>query len=206
MKTERSIYLIFITILVALNIYILYKYKHHKIEPEVKSISENPDIQVDTALYYNIFDIANASDNTKIDSNVILTTYTGNTLELFEVINNFPSLIFDFKHINCKTCFEDEMTRIINFSREIGTDNVIFISAFKNKREQYVLENKYGINVYDIGDKGLGLPIENEYCPFIFLLDSNYIADSFYVPTKEFYHMGNIYYNILYNKYFINRD
>lgn len=204
MKTEKLTYRFIILTLVALNVFILYKYNHDK-----NAYPANDDVNTennlyDTTLFHEIYDVAIESNGIKIDKNLTFTTCSDKILTLNELINSSPILVFDFKHISCKTCFEDEMVRIINVSNEIGHDNVIFVSEFKNRREQYVLEKKYGIKIFNIGEKQFGLPIENEYYPFIFIIDSNFIAKDVYVPTSEFFSLGNIYFSIIYEKYFRN--
>ncbi len=142
------------------------------------------------------------SNGIPVDKEAQLETSFEDVVSIKDIINNSPKLIFNFKNISCKTCFEDEMERLISLSDKIGKDNIIFISKFTNIREQYVLEKKYGITILNIDNDSLGLPIEKKYYPFIFVIDNNLVAKDFYIPTTEFYFLGDIYYDIILDKYF----
>ena len=203
MKKELLLYRILVLVLITLNAFLLYKHTCNKDTRVDDAYADDDRNTYDSTLFHDIYDAAMISNGIKVDKNLTFISSTDKKITLNEIMKTTSLiLVFDFNHINCKTCFEDEMLRIIDVSKEIGQNKVIFVSEFENQREQYVLEKKYGIKILSIGNNQFGLPIENEYYPFVFTIDSSFIAKDVYIPTKEFFSMGDIYYNIVYNKYF----
>jgi len=208
MKNTNLIYKLIILVLLILNIFILYNCYQYKTKNSITTNNNTNDIKnnsnspSDTVLLNDIFNVAAQSDGMKVNKFMSLSSISGKNISLQKLLNEEPKLIFDFTHISCKTCFGEEMLRILDFSEIIGKNKVIFVSEFQSEREQYVLEKKYNINIYNKNNKEFGLLIEKKYYPFIFVIDTNYTAQGIYVPTTQFYSLGNIYYNIIYDKYF----
>lgn len=202
MKKEISIYKLLLIVLVILNLFLLFKVYNESTKESITISNELSSVSYDSILFQDIFDAAIKSNGIKLNRNLEFTSSTDQKITLDKVVNNSTVLVFDFKHISCKTCFEDEMIRIIEVSKDIGINNVIFVSEFTNNRKHYVLEKKYGIKIYNLTNNYFGLPIEKGNYPFIFVIDSNFMAKDFYIPTQAFFNMGNIYYSIIYDKYF----
>ena len=201
---NKRIYIFLILFLLGINIFLLYSYKqlkNRKSNPEVL-LTKNENDEPNNVLLTELTGIQYESNGTLIDGNAQLITSLEEVVSIKDIINHSPKLVFNFKNISCKTCFEDEMDRLISLSDKIGKDNIIFISKFTNIREQYVLEKKYDITILNMDNDSLGLPIEKKYYPFIFIIDKNLVAKDFYIPTTEFYFLGDNYYDIIFNKYF----
>jgi len=212
MKNSTIIYKLIILILAILNVFqafLVYQFKNNSDHSVKKSFTADviDSLSVnDTVLLNEIFEIAERSSDKKINTNVRLLTSYGDTLSLSELLGDKAKLVFDFEHIGCKTCFDQEMNRIINYSGIIGQDNIIYISKYQSKREWVVLEKKYGISIYSKEVEKFGLPVEDGYYPYIFVIDDNAKSQGLYIPTTLFYSMGNLYYSIVYNKYFNPSD
>jgi hypothetical protein len=202
MKKEISTYKVLIFILVLLNAFLLYRVYNISNEKATLTIKDSKPNNYDSILFHQVYDAAIKSNGLKINTNLELTNSSDETIKISTLIKGSAVLVFDFKYVSCKTCFEDEMTRIVEMSKDFGVNNIILVSEFSSIREQYVLEKKYGINIYNIKNNSFGLPIEKEQFPFIFILDSDYTAKDFYVPTQQFFSMGNIFYKIVFEKYF----
>lgn len=204
MKKFRFIFYVLIGLLVALNIYIIYQYKQclkQKNTQAVLSKQTESKTEHKNDLRLEIDNAVNRSNDLRIN-NIMCTSSDNNISEIKDLIAADSKLIFDFRNVNCNTCLEDEMIRLRIVGDKIGHNNIIYIAKFNNQRSQLVFEQKHLVEVYNIDDNVLGLPVENLHTPFVFVVDSSLIAKNIYVPIKEFFALGNIYYDLVYEKYF----
>jgi len=202
MKKEITIYKVLIMLLVVANVYLLLKESNYFSTERAVVNNEVQPKSYDSILFNEIYDAAIESNGRQINTHIELTNTDEKNISLENLVKSSSILVFDFKYISCKTCFEDEIERIVNLSDDFGKDNIILVSEFENIREQYVIEKKYGLRVFNIGSNEFGLPIEAGHYPFVFVIDSNFVAKDFYIPTQQFFSMGNIFYKIVFEKYF----
>lgn len=202
-----------ITSLLVLNVFVAIEFFQYIYENKTavmdtgiqKTIDYNVDN--DTILLNEIIEVSARSSEKEINTNLELTDFKGETKKLTELLNGRAKLVFDFEKINCNTCFEKEMSRILKFLNLIGRNNVIFIGNPESNREHNVLEKKYGISIYKKKEsERFGIPVEDGYYPFICVIDSAGVTKGLYIPTTKFYSMGNAFYSIIYMNYFMNES
>jgi hypothetical protein len=202
MKKETTIYRLIIVLLIIANIYLIFS--KNKLSTNFSKFVENKQNEnsYEGTLFSELYEAAIESNGILINKDIELFNVQNETIKLENLVKQHSIVVFDFTHISCKTCFEDELNRIVKLSDDFGKENIILISDFSSIREQYVIENQYGLKAFDKQDNEFGLPIEHEQYPYIYIIDTNCIARDFYIPTQQFFSLGNIYYKIIYEKYF----
>lgn len=143
------------------------------------------------------------SDGSRINPDLKIISPNGDTIQLVSLLST-PKLFINYKNISCKVCFDDEIERLKVFSTIIGKENIIFLNDFINIREQLVLTKEHGFNFYDIDDRSLNLPLDDEFYPYFVIINESWEAEDFYIPSVDYFDLGDIYLNKIVFKYFSN--
>lgn len=196
-------YYIFGTIilfLILLNLVLLYRL--NDINHSRNFITNNVEDETNIGLLEDIYKAQIESNGFQISNTVKFKNSQNETKYLIDILSNGPKLFFNYTNYSCKTCVDEELLRLESLKPLIGDSNIICIASFESSRQRYVLYNKYGIEFYSIEDEGFGLPIDSKLFPYIFVADTTMLVSNIYIPTKDFYNLGDIYYTEVIARYF----
>jgi len=131
-------------------------------------------ITVDSATNLKLETASKESAGILIDTSVILLTSKNKKIKLSKLLKSPPKLIFSFEYRNCNECIERELNMLKAISKDFKPDKIIYLSNFENIREQKIFEKDNEIEVLNLKNSRLGLPIEGLEYPFLFVVDTNY--------------------------------
>lgn len=135
------------------------------------------------------------SEGKKITSTIKLFDNQGKQIDLKDILNDSPKLIFRFSQMDCKACIDEEFDRIKRLSKQIGINNVLIITDYENPRNLrlFIKMNLIDVAVYNCEKFDL-LIEERGLSPYVFLLSKegytqkvHYLDKSSVESTKEFY-------------------
>jgi len=137
------------------------------------------------------------SEQQVIDKNIRLESINGEELLLQDIITDKSKLIFMFSELNCISCYEKIINDLNRHINVIGKENVLILAYYSNPRELYAFMrvNQIKCKVYNIESKSLGLMIDNENIPYLFLLDSSFKTNFMFIPDKKYTKLTEAYLN-----------
>lgn len=116
---------------------------------------------------------------------------------LSELIEEPFSLIFYFEESHCRTCIEEELSRMNEYFGDSEKNNILILISGMNERNVKYLKKSNQINfgVYQIEPNKLKLPINKFGIPFLFVLSPNGKVHSLFIPELYEKEFSNNYYS-----------
>lgn len=114
-----------------------------------------------------------------------LTFFGNDTLKLQKLLCriNSETLVYRFSGYYCDACNQFVIKKIKQYFVDFATsDRILFIGSDIDPRLKV---GSYGKNILSLLDSKLGLPIEDENIPFLFLLDKNGKIKMTFIPDKS---------------------
>lgn len=171
------------------------------IEEELKSDS----IRLSLTKYYHTNNVENSllNNNIRLDKRLKLTGIDNIDINLKTLIVSGPKLIVRSNETGCSACIENELKKIEKFGKIIGDTNIIVITTHSNIRKSIVFKQTNNITFKILTCRDLGLPFEKiSQKPFLFMLDSNFTTQSFFIPEMSEAEVSQAYYAAIYKRYF----
>jgi hypothetical protein len=155
--------------------------------------------QVDMQL--NRYQISNCYANDYIELKNSILYYKGDKVTLQNVINTRPVLILRFSIFNCPACVNFAFDQLREHFGDFVSDNrIVFIYDDVNMR---VSESMFGKIPYVSKEKDvLGLSLENENTPFMFILDQDMKTRHVFIPEKGMPELTDEYLSAMKERYF----
>jgi hypothetical protein len=118
----------------------------------------------------------------RFQPNIQLKDENGKYILLSSLVKKGKKLIFRFSETSCCSCL-DQLKMILNSNRYNLKNEIIYISDYSDTKRITFFRTLLNINccIYSIND--LGLPIEKEKIPYLFILDEDMISKLFFIPT-----------------------
>jgi len=136
------------------------------------------------------------SENNKLPDDILAYTEK-DTIILNDAINT-RKIIFRIFPEGCMNC-TDEIINMIKSKKTIFK-NVIILSSYVKLRNYYIFSTQRNIKNKSYNIKNLPFAIEQLHKSYFFLIDSNNIANYFFIPTKAYPMMSKEYLNIIEEK------
>jgi len=187
----KKIYVSSIGILLLLNIILCIQLWKFKFSKETKKVNNE--------LFYEIeFLVMSSMENSNVPINSFQKVNIENdTSSIF--LNNLldqPKLIFYYNELNCNPCTDRELGKIDSLSKIIGAENVYLLTKRTSNRNIYLLKRVNNLNLQIIFiDNILDIPIFNYPTNFYFILDKDFITKFFFVPSKNYTFLNELYYS-----------
>ena len=201
----NNIYIIIISILFLLNVYLLFNIKelHSKINQPDTSLQANHKIAMASGI----------DGRSVLDTNCILSDINSNEITLSKLLEERGGiLVLNISKLNCGSCV-DKSVEILNsfittYKQQIKTGKAIIIYRDSNKRDLVLLRKSVdrNIEIYQIIDSNkLQLKMNELNMPFFFVLDSSSYPEMIHVTNKLFPDFTREYLKIAFDQ-IINRD
>lgn len=144
------------------------------------------------------------SDGLYLDKNAKLITIDEDTIIISDILNKTPKVFYYYSELSCSVCFEEELRNLENASEKIGKENIILLVSFRKLRDITALIRIHQIDfkLYNLNFRPIGIPVEDYNVPFVFLADNTYKINHLFIPSKEINNLSDMYYDIIYNKYY----
>jgi hypothetical protein len=141
------------------------------------------------------------NNDIKVSDDIILLNSDGNIRDI-KLSELPPTLVFRFSEISCNHCVDYVFDKIKQHFRnyEINPNVLIIVSESR----QNAAQKKKNI-LYLQSSNTLGLPVEKNHIPFLFLLDKGKVTH-FFIPESAFDKYTEIYFKSLKKRYFSDRD
>ncbi|MDR0507648.1 MAG: hypothetical protein LBH32_12665 [Dysgonamonadaceae bacterium] len=122
-------------------------------------------------------------------------------LDLHNVLQQLPKLVFFHSELNCNSCVEQDFP-LFNKIQKTIENNLLFFASYKNNRDLIIFKriNNIQSNIYNVSS--VGLPVEELNMPFCFVINQDFRAESVFIPIKEDSLLLKRYLEIIANKYF----
>lgn len=140
----------------------------------------------------------------KIDNKIILIDKSNNKINLYNILNKKPKLVFKFSTQNCNSCVDEQLGLLKILSRKIDSSNIIILGDFESPRalaqfnsmnmleiKSYILQNNYFTSI----DRSL---------PYYFILNENFSLESLFIPIKGDTSLTYNYFDKVSSRYFHN--
>jgi hypothetical protein len=187
----KRIFLLVLIVLIMLNVVLcaqLWRYKNPK---ETQKINNE-----------SIFELEFLISSMIVNSNLFINPSRQVKKEndtLYNQLNSLigqPKLMFYYDEMSCSPCTDRELQKLDSVSKIIGSENVILLAKHTSEKNIYLLKRVNNVNFRFIFiDNILDIPIFNFQTNFYFVLDKDFITKFFFVPSKTYDDLNEIYYS-----------
>ena len=136
--------------------------------------------------------------------NISVTNEKGIKFRLNILFGNNPKFVLRYSEINCMTCVDSSLKYIEKYKKIIGPENIIVLASYKNQQDLAIFKrvSKIEFEIFNTGENTVGLPIEKENTPFMFITNGTLIAQSVFLPEKTMPELTEMYFMTIISRYF----
>lgn len=135
---------------------------------------------------------------------IILLNNNQKKVKLSSLVGEKEKLVFKFSPSNCSTCIQSGFAALRKIAKNISNDQIIIITDKTNRREIRALANSMNLDypIYLADDKDFNNILQKENIPFTFIIDKDLRMKDLFIPMKELPDYSDMYYRIIWKKYF----
>lgn len=135
---------------------------------------------------------------------IILLNNNQKKVKLSSLVGGKEKLVFKFSPSNCSTCIQSGFAALRKIAKNISNDQIIIITDKTNRREIRALANSMNLDypIYLADDKDFNNILQKENIPFTFIIDKDLRMKDLFIPMKELPDYSDMYYRIIWKKYF----
>lgn len=181
------------TVLIALNVYNIYTKNNLALELEKTIYTLESSRHINEGMVENIItrEIQQFNNEGKpLNNDLVLTNGLENNVayRLNEILSDRYTFILHLPNLDCITCSEYDIEFVENFANKVGSEKILIISKYRNQNDVDVFKrlNFLELDVYNKKDEKLGLSLEDNNKPFMFLASSSDLTARYlFVPDQE---------------------
>jgi len=186
----KRFYFAILFVLVIMNVLMCYKVWILKDTIGNKIITEEP-IELKsiiTAIVANSCISVNAFQKIEMENDT--------TSLLLNSLIDQPKLFFYFNEMSCNPCTDKELQKLDSLSSIIGSENVFLLTKHSSVKSLYLFRraNQFSFRIVFIEEIDY-IPISNFPLNFYFVLDKDYYTKMFFVPSKTYSDVNDVYYS-----------
>lgn len=138
---------------------------------------------------------------------IVLLNSSLEKVRLSSLVGGKEKLVFKFSPSNCFTCIQSGFTALRKIVKNISNDQIIIIADKANRREIRALANSMHLDypIYLADDKDFNTILQKENIPFTFVIDKELRMRDLFIPMKELPDYSDMYYRIIWKKYFYKK-
>lgn len=141
------------------------------------------------------FDFEQKREGIKINDSIYIIDAQDNISTLSDFISSNGSSIFLRLDISyCNACNNDIILNNIELVEKFDNDNFYIIINYRNKAFLRMMEEKYRNKVKFLYCKKMDIDKDKNQQPFLFNVDSSFIAHNIYVPHQQKNDSDEIYF------------
>jgi len=126
------------------------------------------------------------SEGHQIPSNLKLSDTTGKIHLFSEMIDTKAKLIFRYSFRDCEICVDTVLNKIALYQKTRHLKDFIIITDSYSERDFMIKASRQkSLKIYNLQDTLLGLNIENQNYPFLFVTGKDLKVSKIFLPIKE---------------------
>lgn len=135
---------------------------------------------------------------------MILINQNGERIRLSEQLQHTPKLVFKISNSNCSSCLRFILSSLDKMMKRIPKDQLLLIADNSNIREIKAVMNSWNVKcpVYRVEENAFSQILKEENVPFNFIIDADLQMKDLFIPMKELPEYSDMYYRIIWKKYF----
>lgn len=139
------------------------------------------------------------SGQKRLNPNLELINENQQPIRLEELLDGQKKLVFRYSELNCHQCVDSAFKSLKSLVKEIGEEKVIILASYSRFRSLALFKrlNQLKMDVYNINEEALGIPLERSGIPFMFLLDKEYKTKFVFVPEKTMPQLTENYFHLM---------
>lgn len=129
----------------------------------------------------------------KLDPEILLYTKERDSIRLYEIERKEYTLVLRYSTQCCSTCVEDILTKMKDFEKHYPNIDVLLLTTYRIEIEKDIFKKicRTFPNVYNVFS--LGIPLEEEIVPYLFVLDKDLRVIDTFIPDKDMPELTNRY-------------
>lgn len=142
------------------------------------------------------------STGLKLSSELMIEDENGIRFKISDLCDNNAKLICYFSDQNCDACLKHVMVYLKDFTHSVGENNLLLLTSFQKKRDVVLLKRNYNIKnkLYKVTKGSIGIPLEHNNTPFIFIVDNDYCVKNLFIPEKKLPQLTENYFYLMKQK------
>lgn len=131
--------------------------------------------------------------NCKLDPEIVLYTKERDSIKLSELERKEYTLVLRYSTQSCSTCVEDILTKMKDFEKHYPSIDILLLTTYRIQIDENSFKRICNIfpRVYNVFS--LGIPLEEEIVPYLFVLDKDLRVIDAFIPDKELPELTNRY-------------
>lgn len=169
-------------------------------------IEQNEEVrQINSLLYGNMKLHYIYAERTLQD--MILWDKSLNKVTLSDLVDDNEKLVFKFSPSNCSSCIQSSFAALKKIANIISDNQIIIIADKANRREIQALSNSMHLRypIYLVDEKEFNDILREENIPFTFVIGRDLIMKDLFIPMKELPEFSDMYYRVIWKKYFYEK-
>jgi len=170
----------------------------------LKSDINTQNIKIKHYQYNDIVNTQLTSTLINIDSTTIIETLYSEKILFREIVNEYL-VVFRYSNISCGSCVDSEVLLLRQLVNQVGLENVLIVTdnedtgqIFRYKRMHKIID----VNTVISNDDNLNIFTHEYSIPYYFIIDSNLLIRSVYIPHSELNELTIQWYNKIENIFF----
>lgn len=137
--------------------------------------------------------ILSQQGNCKLDPEIVLYTKERDSIKLSELERKEYTLVLRYSTQSCSTCVEDILTKMKDFEKHYPSIDILLLTTYRIQIDENSFKRICNIfpRVYNVFS--LGIPLEEEIVPYLFVLDKDLRVIDAFIPDKELPELTNRY-------------
>lgn len=174
--------------------------------------NENAQLELDidsvaglTAFFKTMFLHQLSAQNSYFDTSVIFHNGLDNTpLNIRQIVKG-PMLFLYTGDNYCSDCVKSHMDKFVRSQSLVQSGNMVMLLNNVTSRELYLLRiDNPDFKFHTLTTEDLKIPLKELGTPYLFILDSDMKMQDIFILNKTDTLYNNMYYKIIFNKYFKN--
>lgn len=137
--------------------------------------------------------ILSQQGNCKLDPEIVLYTKERDSIKLSELERKEYTLVLRYSTQSCSTCVEDILTKMKDFEKHYPSIDILLLTTYRIQIDENSFKRICNIfpRVYNVFS--LGIPLEEEIVPYLFVLDKDLRVIDAFIPDRELPELTNRY-------------
>lgn len=141
----------------------------------------------------------------QLDPQMLLYTKDGDSIRLSEIQRKEYTLVLRYSTQCCSTCVEDILQKMIKMEKQYPNVDILLLTTYRIQIEKKDFKRICRIfpKVYNVFS--LGIPLEEEIVPYLFVLDKEMRVIDTFIPDKELPKLTSRYFKKVATTFSINK-
>lgn len=189
MKYQVILFRLFLGFIFCLNVFLLFGIRKEREDLEnsmliLRSLNDSID-QLNSRhnSWLLNYSITYHYQSLKIDGNHVLFDEKSNRINLLQLSEKGPILIFKYSALNCNVCVDEQISLLKKAAKDIGPGNITILTDYNTERELYQFIRMNQIDLQVFNSRNIELTEIDKSIPYYFILDNSYTLKLLFIPV-----------------------